>query len=519
MGKSEKDLDPMDAIIDLDDALQDGDIHLRDKYQFELKSEYTPVAEHTNTHSAEFYIFIPGALRINRHTYSKEDFYQDQTNLIRFKTPEVALSDLANSTFKHSPLNRIRALYRGDHSKLSKKVLKEMKVYANITRSGIRDRCNQIIDELKHKKNGTPGKEIERDVELLCSHTQSLRQSFLSFMEEFRPRWEGTRLLEYSRYIDEFISNTVERYFTPILAELRQPSHSDLNSAQECVKQRILWEQHHRKESEEYSPWAEDPEKAMEYAIYRQSLLRKFVWEVLFLDITRVDAARPFLQFAAAIAAGLAMLLYVYFFIAWQGSIIITDSTAFIILSVGLYVIKDRLKEGIRNGSSTLASKWFPDYKTRIHSPDQEAVIGTITEYVSFLRKKQVPDELLEVRNTRFHTELERARRIETVLYFKKQVTLYPRITWAQGTLTELNDIFRYNISRFLRKASDAYEEQMQLDGETGELKKMKAPKVYHVNILMKNIYEDSKGSMHEELRKYRLVLDKEGIKRIEKVL
>ncbi len=83
----------------------------------------------------------------------------------------------------------------------------------------------------------------------------------------------------------------------------------------------------------------------------------------------------------------------------------------------------------------------------------------------------------------------------------------------------ELNDIFRYNIARFLLKASDAYKEHLEVEPHTGELKSIRVPKVYHINIIMLRKFRNEDGTRGCDLRKFRIVADKEGIKRIEKVL
>ncbi len=61
--------------IEIEEELGEGDIHLRDKFQFEVKSEYSPIpGRATNTYTIEYFFFIPNALQINKHTYLKKHF-------------------------------------------------------------------------------------------------------------------------------------------------------------------------------------------------------------------------------------------------------------------------------------------------------------------------------------------------------------------------------------------------------------------------------------------------------------
>ncbi len=183
---------------------------------------------------------------------------------------------------------------------------------------------------------------------------------------------------------------------------------------------RILWEAKHRETTKEKSPFSEDPEKNREYYVYRSGLLKKFVWQALFLKIIRKEPAAPFKEVAAVAAAGIAMLMYMGF-LTWQMQGLFVNSTAFILLAVFLYIIKDRLKEGIKNLSATFATRWFPDYHTDIETPDGETRIGFLNEYFSYLTHNELPKEISDIRNTGFHTELERAERQRTFCFIKKR--------------------------------------------------------------------------------------------------
>ena len=79
--------------------LVEGEIHARDHLQFELKTEFS-INPHLkqNIYKQEIFIFIPNSLQINANTYSKQQFYLDQTNLIRYKTPLLKIAELIDQT-------------------------------------------------------------------------------------------------------------------------------------------------------------------------------------------------------------------------------------------------------------------------------------------------------------------------------------------------------------------------------------------------------------------------------------
>jgi hypothetical protein len=502
---------------DLDDELGDGDIHLRDKFQFEVKSEYSPIPGHANNHyTIEYFFFIPSALHVNRHTYAKKQFYYDQMSLIRLKTPHVPLSELSDLDDPHSPLAHITQLYKQASPPNEKAILRELKLYANMVRSVIRDRSQYLAEALRHPTLKSSA-HIYSDIRQLCSEIAALRTSYHEFLHRFAPGWHNSRLDDYGHYIDEFVSLAVETHLTLLLKELQSIRDPEAAETAKEVTEKILWEGRHREATKEKSPFSDDPEKNREYFVYRSGLLKKFVWEALFLSISRKEPAKPFREFVAVMAAGIAMLMYLGF-LTWQTGGIFVNSTAFIILAVFLYIIKDRLKDGIKNLSATFAARWFPDYRTDIETPDGEMKLGYLKEYFSFLGPKEIPQEIFLIRNTGFHTELERAERLESALYYKKDVTLYSEPERHKQT-PEINDIFRFNILRFLLKASDAYKDHLEVDPKTGKLHTIRVPKVYHINIIMRRSFYDKEGKRCSDLRKFRIVADKEGIKRIEKVL
>jgi hypothetical protein len=64
-----------------------------DKYQIEIKLDYSLDEGKKTTYQVSTYIFIPPSLGINKNTYSKEDFYRDIQNYIRLKTPTLILRE------------------------------------------------------------------------------------------------------------------------------------------------------------------------------------------------------------------------------------------------------------------------------------------------------------------------------------------------------------------------------------------------------------------------------------------
>ena len=112
-----------------------------------MKLNYRPEDEKSFTrYDISTYIFIPNNLDINRHTYAKNDFYNDIQTHIRFKTPTVLLKKIAKEN--DSPFEMLRKSFEdllAHHDPASESNAEnQVKMFCCITKSAIRDHINLI---------------------------------------------------------------------------------------------------------------------------------------------------------------------------------------------------------------------------------------------------------------------------------------------------------------------------------------------------------------------------------------
>jgi hypothetical protein len=494
--------------------LTEGDIRFRDKLQFELKSDFTPVHHlKKNIYSQEFYLFIPNVLQINSSTYPKESFYKDQTNHIRYKTPEFRFDEILDPDNKLSPLTRIRALEKKPRSQENIETIQdELKLLGNIIRSNLRKWTKLLVEKLS-----LPNFEEEKWNDEISSFQlgiQNLFKTYKELQEIFFHNWTHPILLKHFHYVDDFISNSVDYYTTGLLDQLRTEKNRAPKS-DEILCEILLQEKNRRKEkSLEPCEYIEDSMKN-EFVLYRKGLLNKFVLDALLLTVHRKAILQKYSHLIGSFAAGLAMLIYLVLFI-WQGEVFVINSTPFVIITTLLYILKDRMKEGIKIIYHKKAFKWFPDYTTEIRTPDGKKPIGKLTESFNWLDENKVPKDIRNIRDGQFHTVLETFRRHEDVIHYKKQVSLKNPKNNGKIRRFELNTIFRFNIHQFLQKASNALSSYASLNASNLQIEEKRLPKVYHLNIIMVNKFYDRDLQQQSDLKKFRLIIDKEGIKRVE---
>lgn len=486
--------------------LKSGSLHFRDQWQFELKSDifpHTSLEEHI--YKQEFYIFIPSALQVNRWTYTRENFYFDQTNFIRYKTPEMSVTELCDPLHSPSPLQRINVHLVENITEIDLKVIyDELKLMGNIIRSALRRDAANMIEAIEKgsEKFHTVWKGVASEYHLLRSALNILKKRVQDIEKIAQPL----------NYVDEYISNTYNYYLIGVLEFLRHHGTNSLLSIDQEIVNILNEEDSYRDANFEE---LKKENISTEYVIYRRGLLNKFLLDALILSVNRFSTEQKWGQVIAAFAAFLAMLIFLMFFV-WQGSFIVANSVAFIFISSVLYILKDRMKEWVKNISFRQAFRWLSDYTTEIKSYNREHTIGKLKETFSFIEENVLPNEIVEMRNREFHEVLESFKRPESVIYYKKEAKIRQKPAWMHSRRYGLNVISRFNIQKFMSKASSPFVPFTYLEKGTNRLATKELPKVYHLNIIMKNSFigEDLKPCI--EYRKYRLVVNKNGILRVE---
>lgn len=510
----------MDEFLDDFDS---GKIQFRDKWQFELKSDLFPLSHHLNNIiQQEFYFFIPNSLQVNESTYSNSQFYRDQTNLIRFKTPSFTLSELIDPNNRESPLVRIRSLSMEPHNSNNQSlVLDEVKLLGNIFHSALRDQISIYMKKIAKPSEDRECELVAKELDQLLNEVKQFRALLAELKISCIAQWKNNEIVSTFNYVEEFISLNISDYFSAFLYRLRVFPHLYFKILDERLVKMILNEQNFR--HEKFDETENRKPEQDEYVLYRKGLLNKFIIDPLLLKSSRAATHQRYRNIIGAIPAGVAMLIYLVVLFLWQGTagggnFLLVNSQALILLTVVVYILKDRIKEELRSISFQKAAKWFSDYQTEIISPQDDVVLGNLKESFYFIEEEKLPAEVLNIRNRQFNSILEEIKRPEKIFCYKKVVNIKKKPKTLEARFYGLNIIFRLDIHHFLAKSEDPYHTYLILNPETLKLKKIQLPKVYHINILLKNTKALPDGGQIVEWNKYRLIVDKNGIKRIEQV-
>jgi len=512
-------------MIDEHNDIFDSKITLHDRHRFEIKLDLDlPASSHT-VYELESYFFVPRALNIGPRTYTKEDFYNNNQRYIRFKTPKISLAKLCDPKLSTSPLNRVKEhlsrLLSGDKDlKLVELAYEEFKLLGCVIRGEIRDHVKIFMAGLEtyapqageHDKKMFVGEGLENfltDLKYLSGQISALKAEV---MDPAVP----IKLRETFTFLDEYLSLILEEYLTLLLESVRKNKAALAADNVEAELSALVASQSRYRAAMNYPSVLKENENN-EVIIYRRGVLKKFISSVLYLK-TELDESQTITQFVFGLAAGLAMLFAVLATIYAQNRYTI-NSVPFVLVIVTSYIFKDRIKDWLKLLFSRNLTRWFSDREIKILDPENLKKIGVLKEAFTFISEEVVPPDISRIRKIDNITSIDEDGKPERVFKYKKEIILYPKkILEAHDRRKDLNDIMRFNIQDFIIQADDSSVDYSCIDPATGRIRTVTCARVYHVNMVMKYLYMDAQGQENIHYDRIRIVLNKEGLVRLEEV-
>jgi hypothetical protein len=137
---------------------------------------------------------------------------------------------------------------------------------------------------------------------------------------------------------------------------------------------------------------------------------------------------------------------------------------------------------------------------------------------VRFIEEADVPLSVLRARNRDHITDISNEGRGEYIICYTKEIELQiknaAKILPGFPEITGVNDILRFDIRHFLNKMAEPMQERFVI--QEGSLVSLLCHKVYHVNLISR--YRAVRPGLAKENRHLRLILNQDGIRRIEQV-
>lgn len=481
-------------------------VKIHDRFTIEIKVGFMgKEGVSNNRFNLNTWFFVPGSLDINRHTYSKEDFYKDLKSNIRLITPVFTLKDIA--TGDQSPIISIKKTLKklfekGDEATL-KEVEYQIKMFNSILKSALRE-------DLRMVTRLTDDSQVAASVDNYIQCIQTITTKYRELENELGKITRYTKALDFFLFGDEFMSYLIEsncfkllRFIEGKTGELKTISAPQLSD--------LLLEEMAYKKSHGYLTVQKDNPKNNKMLVLRHGILKKYSESELFVNTIKKEDGFLVRQFVYSLAAGISMIFATIVAFSFQKEYGNFTIPFFVALVVG-YMLKDRIKELSRfYFAHKLGNKYF-DVKTLISIGKDK--IGSCKESFDYINNEKVPAEILKKRNRSSLLEASNKFNEEQIMLYRIQVETDNMLInkHSEYKVAGINNIVRYNIAGLTQKM-DNPEVTLYTINEKGETTIEKGDKVYFLHMVLQLNLQEQK-----ELRYYRVVLNRDGIKEIERM-
>ncbi len=495
-------------------------IQIHDKNQFEIKLGYPfRGEEQAKVYDVETYLFFPNNLGINRYTYTREDFYSSIQTYVRLQTPVVLLRSMAAGA--DSPLAKLRTAIEavfatesaGEDEKSFAGYEYQLKMFCCIFKSAVRDHVQFISRRQQNpssRNKNFRGQDVKDLVDKYLAGIHDTVAAFRRLRTRVNVPARNKEIFSIFLFGDEYLSLLVEYYTYDLIQVIGRLDFSEKEALNSRLLALIKTELDYRRANS--YPSIPSMDSTNEEFLFRSSVLKKFMGNVLFLQTKFKHEGEVLEQFAFALAAGISMMFATSAVFFAQTAYATVSTPLFLVLVIS-YMFKDRIKDIVRNYlGSKLRTRLF-DHKRKIYFNAKQE-LGWCKESFGFLKNEKLPRTIVKLRAKDHITEIENEWVGEKVLLYRKQVKILNRQFRSihhDYPVNSIVDIMRLNVSRFLTRMDNSKTPIYVCD--TNGCQRIFGNRVYHVNMVMKH-----SGNGRVVYRRFRLVLNQNGIKRIEEV-
>jgi hypothetical protein len=259
-----------------------------------------------------------------------------------------------------------------------------------------------------------------------------------------------------------------------------------------------------------------ETEVERERRFVRLSHLKKYFQSKNFVEVLKQVPMKKY-QESTAFAATLTAGTLAAFVEQARGSFAnaALSSIAIVGFGISVYVFRDRLKDWFRDKLTEKFKRMLPDVEQALVANGQ--TLGRIQEWHQFCDTSDVPENVKNARHSLIISPFE-DKLPEDVLHCRKVQDLadsFQESTRAADSLRVLHENIRINIERHLKLMDDPTKELTELDG-AGKFKQCLTHRVYHFHLIVRSIAKAGEIIAKETIQAYRVVLDKNGLVRIE---
>lgn len=481
--------------------------------QLELEVKYPLLGrEKYKRYELDLFVFSPYQLGMTHEGYGVSRFLRDMRSYTRYTIYSISLKKLADPSCSISPIARVasmldKTVMAGDIDEQA--ALYELRVLASVYNRQLRDTLPMLEEVVRSRAPAAEG--VERLKGFLADIDM-----FLQAFRSLRPRFCDTRISDLLRqglcWADESISLSTEK----TLYKLHDLycERNDMAEACGILEGRLGGEQQYRMDRGYPTVVTPDDPAANEFFVYRAGVLKKWTEGCMFMTTEHARITGHFTHLMMAAAAGAAMafaVLAALFAQRW----FVEFSIPWVVIIVLAYIGKDRIKEVLRTFFAAYVPKMIADEVDDLIDPAIGTKIGSSRARALFCHPGDLPEAARRLRNFEENV-FQNIIPPENVIHFHKDISIdRARLMRNHQRLESLTEIMRLKLDSWLANMDEPVDRLFYM--RNGRRMKADAKRVYHVNIIV-GISEAGKSVAGRSLFRYRLVLTRNGIVRIERV-
>lgn len=516
--------------------LFDSQIDLHDRQHFEIAFNYdvSPAATGSDGRAhfkVDAFYFLPTNLGVSALSYGKDDFFKDVLSYLRFKTPNLSSQTLADPLSSLSPLNilsfNLKQLVEQPEidGRLEQSTIDEAKLLGTILIANWRDLRKQARElgqaMMRRSRASHSASELLEDIATRLEGEHAVLMKFRALRRSYADNRASlsAKMLDALRLVDEYLTYRFDENLAKIHEAFLGVEHALVSRFDERLRWLGSFEAGYRQE-EGFIQLSSDAPDSLELYTYRTGALKKYLAQVLYLNIRTVREVHRFRGVVAALGAALAAFWSTLGDRNVNVHLHGVSTTALILTIVLVYVLKDRIKEFFKEYLANQVQRLLPDQRLTIIDPMNQRPIGTCRQTVRYEAKRKLPVDIRRIRELSHSIDLDEERE-EEVLSYRHSVRLEAKTIHATHLRRmHVKHILRYSVATLLKRLSDPHVKVSRFNERLGRFEVMLAPKVYHVNVVFRLTKLGPDGRTEEPIyHRLRVVLNKDGIERVEPIV
>lgn len=470
-----------------------------------------PIPETKQRINLRYYIFSASQLHVSAEGFTPTQIARRMQSYGRYSSPNLTFAELLDEENHDSMLYAIRdytaKIAQGTEGVDSSFLVYELQDLVNT----MRHICRDLISSLRNMAKFQMNEDIQNQLAFFLSSVTSFKTRYYAWMRIISMKMGVSGdVSEAFRWADEAISLMLEERALMLLMHVKDKElvlcDESIHKLQEMAKDEFA----HRQTMGYLSA-----DLYSDKLLLRKAELKRWSQSVMYLLPKYSKWPKRLGQIFAGAAAAIAMTFATVASI-FAENWFLKNSIQWALIVIIAYVFKDRIKEWLRAFFTRFLPVMMAEEIFSFFSPRSGRRLVKFQNSVTFPAKDSVDEDVMVKRKSGgnpFYDLLPE----ENILCYSRYLTLYEFKRYKADHLMpwihSLTIIDRINISDFLDEMDDRDALHYFIKGDSVD--SIKAVKNYNLHLI---IEEDDKSEGTRSLLHYMIVVNKDGIERIEQI-